>query len=135
VSPRSRLTLVAAAAAVLIGGFLIANNSGDDGNDKPATTATTPNEFPPPPTVPTIRVVNAKPVGGITKLKFKKGDQIRFRVVSDTADEIHVHGYDLMKDVDAGGSISYAFKATIEGKFEIELEGHKQQIAELTVEP
>ena len=34
-----------------------------------------------------------------------KGDRSRFRVVSDTADEIHVHGYDVHKDVPKGGSV------------------------------
>jgi hypothetical protein len=79
--------------------------------------------------------VDAKPSGGIQKLKFNKGDQIRFRVVSDTADEIHVHGYDLMKDVPAGGNVSFNFKGSIDGRFVVELEEHGQQIAELDVAP
>jgi hypothetical protein len=56
-------------------------------------------------------------------------------VRSDTADEIHVHGYDFMKDVTAGGKVVFNFKANIDGGFEIELENRKQQIAELTVQP
>ena len=83
----------------------------------------------------TVRVVDAKPDGGIKKLAFKKGDQVRFTVVSDTADEIHVHGYDLMKDVPKGGSVSFSFRGSIEGRFVVELEDHKQQIAELDVTP
>jgi hypothetical protein len=83
----------------------------------------------------TVHVVGAKPQGGVQKLTFKKGDQVRFSVVSDTADEIHVHGYDFHKDVTAGGTVSFAFKGSIEGRFVVELEDHKQQIAELDVEP
>ena len=54
---------------------------------------------------------------------------------SDVSDEVHVHGYDIMKDVEAGGSVSFDFPATIEGVFEAELEGRKEQILELTVNP
>lgn len=86
--------------------------------------------------VPTIVVdKQGHPVGGITDLTYHKGDQIHFKVRSAVADEVHVHGYDLMKDVKAGGTIAYEFPATIEGVFEAELEGRKEQIIQLTVEP
>ena len=40
-----------------------------------------------------------------------------------------MHGYDIFKDVEAGGSVKFNFKADIEGVFEIELEGTHTQIA------
>jgi len=46
-----------------------------------------------------------------------------------------VHGYDLKKDVPAGGTVRFSFPARIEGVFEAELEGRKEQIAQLTVNP
>lgn len=85
--------------------------------------------------VPTIVVKHGKPVGGIKDLTYNKGEQIHFIVDSDVSDEIHVHGYDIMKDVEAGGSVSFDFPASIEGVFEAELEGRKEQIIELTVNP
>ncbi len=85
--------------------------------------------------VATIVVKNGKPVGGIRNLTYNKGDRIRFKVDSDVSDEIHVHGYDLMKDVKAGGSVSFDFPASLEGVFEAELEGRKEQIIELRVNP
>jgi hypothetical protein len=85
--------------------------------------------------VPTIVVKNGEPVGGVQELEYSAGDQVRFRVESDVADEIHVHGYDLMKDVPAGGTVSFSFPAEIEGIFEVELEDHAEQIAELRVNP
>jgi hypothetical protein len=85
--------------------------------------------------VPTIVVKNGEPVGGVQELEYSAGDQVRFKVDSDVADEIHVHGYDLMKDVPAGGSVSFSFPAEIEGIFEVELESRKEQIAELRVNP
>ena len=43
---------------------------------------------------------------GVKRLEYKKGDRVRFVVSSDVSDEIHVHGYDLTKDVQAGGSVA-----------------------------
>jgi hypothetical protein len=85
--------------------------------------------------VPTIVVKHGKPVGGIRELTYNKGEQIHFVVDSDVSDEVHMHGYDIMKDVKAGGSVSFDFPASIEGVFEAELEGRKEQIIELTVNP
>ena len=83
----------------------------------------------------TIVVKNGEPVGGVKDLEYSAGERVRFTVDSDVADEVHVHGYDLMKDVPAGGSVSFSFPAEIEGIFEVELEGRKEQIAELRVNP
>ena len=83
----------------------------------------------------TVVVRNAKPVGGIKELQYNKGDTIDLTVRSDTADEVHFHGYNFHKDVEKGGSVHFRFKATIDGKFVVELEEHKQTLAEVTVEP
>jgi len=85
--------------------------------------------------VTTIVIKDGKPVGGIADLTYNEGEQVRFKVDSDVSDEVHMHGYDIMKDVEAGGSVSFDFPATIEGVFEAELEGRKEQILELTVNP
>jgi hypothetical protein len=159
-SSRARIGIVLGAVVVLVVGFVIASGSGDDDkNDKAAATQTatvtppalnetttdaaTPTETATAPTVPAqtepalpvVTVKDAKPVGGIKKLKFTKGDTIAFKVRSDTADEIHFHGYDIGQDVKAGGTTTFKVKATIEGRFVVELEGAGQQIAEVEVDP
>jgi|SRR6478609_9681113 len=106
------------------------SGSTSTGSTGSTSTATTPE-----PAVQTIRVVNGQPAGGIKTISYTKGDQIRLKVESDTADEIHVHGYDLKKDVTAGGSVEFDFEATIEGRFEVELENAGTQIAMLEVDP
>jgi hypothetical protein len=83
----------------------------------------------------TVVVRDAKPVGGIKELTYNKGDTVDLTVRSDTADEVHFHGYNFHKDVAKGGSVHFRFKATIDGKFIVELEEHKQTLAEVTVEP
>jgi heme/copper-type cytochrome/quinol oxidase subunit 2 len=85
--------------------------------------------------VETIVVRGGEPVGGVPELTYNAGDQIRFRVRSDITDEVHVHGYDISKDVEAGGTVAFSFPADIEGIFEVELEDRREEIAELRVEP
>jgi hypothetical protein len=148
-----RLAIVVGAIVVLVVAYVLISGGSDDGTKdatqsaatQPAATqstdstdtgaTTTATEPAAPPAPPTVRVVDAQPQGGVKKLTFKKGEEIRFRIVSDTADEIHVHGYDLMKDVAKGGSVTFSFKGSIDGRFVVELEGHGEQIAELDVEP
>lgn len=149
-STGARLGILAGIIVVAVVALVIASGGGDDDNDTTAatttqstqtdtttgTTTTTETQAEPAgPPVHTVTVKNAKPVGGVQKIDVKKGDQVRLVVKSDTADEIHIHGYDLHKDVEAGGTVRFNFKATIDGGFEIELEALKEQIAELTVEP
>ncbi|HWA52683.1 MAG TPA: hypothetical protein VG816_00775 [Solirubrobacterales bacterium] len=87
------------------------------------------------PPLTTIVIKHGKPVGGVAQLTYNEGEQVRFKVDSDVSDEVHMHGYDIMKDVKAGGSVTFDFPATLEGVFEAELEGRKEQILELTVNP
>jgi len=94
----------------------------------PPTTAATPR-----PTAIVVKVVDGKPQGGIVRRSVSKGDRVVLVVHSDTADEIHLHGYDLSRDVDAGGTVRIPFVADTPGRFEVELENLGVQIAELTV--
>jgi hypothetical protein len=104
------------------------NNSGD-------TTTASQGRSGSKASVPTIEIKNGEPVGGIADITVNEGERVRFKVDSDVSDEVHMHGYDIMKDVKAGGSVSFDFPATIEGIFEAELEGRNEQILELTVNP
>lgn len=132
--------IAAVAVAVLL--LVVLKDDGGGGSESASTPTTstdsTTGATKAPPAgeeIPTIVVEGGKPVGGVKDLTFEKGDRIRFKVESDVSDEIHVHGYDVMKDVEAGGSVTFDFPATIEGVFEAELEERKQPIAELTVNP
>jgi FtsP/CotA-like multicopper oxidase with cupredoxin domain len=130
-SQRARLGVIAAGVAVVVAGFLIASG-GDDKKSKKAASSTTATK---PAGPPKIVIKGAKPVGGVARIRVKKGDRVRFDVESDVADEVHVHGYDLKKDVAKGGTVSFDFPAKIDGEFEAELERRGEQILALTVEP
>lgn len=123
----SNTTRVVAGIGVIVVGIVLLVVLKSDDSSK--TTSNTDGK------VTTIVIKDGKPVGGIADLTYNKGEQVRFKVDSDVSDEVHVHGYDIMKDVKAGGSVSFDFPAAIEGVFEAELEGRKEQILELTVNP
>jgi hypothetical protein len=99
----------------------------------PSATATpTPR---PTPSAVRIRAVNLKPVGGVKRIRVKKGDIVRFTVTSDKADSVHLHGYDVEKPVGPGTPARYVFKASIDGIFEVELENAASQLISLRVDP
>lgn len=147
-----RRTLVAwiAIAAVLLGAGLLLASCGSDDESTPATettttttttttteppTTTTTPPAPPGPTAIRIRVVDGAPQGGIVRQSVEQGDRVVVVVTSDVSDHVHVHGYDLMRDVGPGMRARIPFRATIPGRFEIELEDRGLPIAELTVTP
>ena len=148
----TRIAALLVTLAVIVGLFFAFKGGGDDDSTN-ATTATTDTaatttddsgsepsgekkkEKPAESSVPVIEVVGGQPQGGIAGLDFNKGDEIRFDVTSDTADAVHVHGYDIEEEVPAGGTAKFDFPADLEGVFEVELHGSETQIAELTVNP
>jgi hypothetical protein len=130
--------LVVAVAAVVVLFVVLQGDDSDNSSDSATVTKTTANgkteSVAAPPLV--IHVdADGKPVGGVQELTVDKGDDIRFTVDSAVADEVHLHGYDIGKDVEAGGSVSYDVPATIEGRFEAEMESRGTQILALTVNP
>jgi hypothetical protein len=116
-----RLALLGVAVAIVVVAIVVIG-SGDSSGTKSSGPAT-------------VVVKGAKPVGGVKDITFKKGGTIDLTIKSDTADEVHFHGYDVHKDVAKGGSVRFQFPAKIDGKFVVELEQHKQTLANVTVEP
>jgi hypothetical protein len=114
--------ILALAAAVIV--FIVLQN--DNGDDSSSAGN---------PPVAVIDIKGGKPVGGIRQLTYTKGQLMRIKVNSDVSDEVHLHGYDIPKDVEAGGSVTFRVPAAIEGGFEMELESRKEQIAEIKVQP
>jgi hypothetical protein len=140
---------IAVAAACVLAVAALAGCGSDDGENASTTetTTTTTTTTPTPtdtttttteaetPTIVRIMVVDGQPQGGIVRKTVSKGDQVVLVVTSNVADEVHLHGYDKSRDVEAGGTVRLAFKATIPGRFEAELEDRGVQIADITVEP
>ena len=127
------------ACACMLAATALAGCGSEDSTSASSTDSTTAETETTPeaatPTVVSIVIVNGVPKDGIVRKSVSEGDRVVLVVKSDVADEIHVHGYDLMRDVAAGGTARMPFTATLPGVFEVELEGHGVQIAELTVNP
>lgn len=99
------------------------------------TTETTTTAPPPGPTEITVVVANGAPRGGIVRESVDKGDRVVLVVRSDVSDHVHLHGYDVVRDVAPGKPARLPFRATIPGRFEVELEDRGLQIADITVDP
>jgi hypothetical protein len=140
---RVLLGIGAVAVAVLL--LVVLKDDGEGGSGE-TTTATRPAAPPsgaqpadtPPPRAQVTTIVldeAGRPVDGVAEIAVDAGDDIRFKVESPVADEVHVHGYDVEKAVPAGGAAVFDFPADIEGIFEVELHHGEEQIAELRVSP
>lgn len=153
---RAGVAVVLIAVAIVL--FIVLSDDDGNGGEQAAQPQAPPTAAPQPPgeqpaspqapsatppqpgqqvEFPTIEIRDAEPVGGVRELTVQSGDHVRFRVLSDTPGEIHVHGYELQTTILAGGEARFDIPADLEGSFEVELHhgGEETQIADLRVEP
>jgi FtsP/CotA-like multicopper oxidase with cupredoxin domain len=128
-----KLSLGLAASAIVVAVVLFVVLKGNGGSDAASTADAQPTK---------IAFKNGAPVGGVRDIEVAQGDQVRIDVTPDVPAEVHVHGYEFMKDVKPGQTASFDFPATAEGVFEVEVHhlvnGQEQtgvQVAELKVTP
>jgi len=145
--PDERAVLLGLGVVALVAFLVVALNKSSDSDKSdssqstqqagsPEAATSKPKESKPSkPEIPTIVIRGGQPVDGVAELTVNQGEEVRFKVKSDVADEVHLHGYDISKEVSAGGSVTFDFPAEIEGIFEVELEERAVPIAELAVEP
>lgn len=146
----NRLLIVVVAVVVAAGLFVVLRP--DDDEATTATTAPTTTQatttaptitepsVPPPPRPPSpppaaqvrITVRGGKPVGGIRQVTVAKGRRVVLVVASDVADHVHLHGYDVTRDVVPGNPARLSFRATIVGTVEVELEDRGVPLARIT---
>jgi hypothetical protein len=154
-TPAARAGIALAALALVVALFVVLAGSDEDGTGSAAphpqgaaehrsdASAAPPPEDAnggqparrQPATIERIVVRGGKPVGGVRRLEYESGERVRFSVRSNVPDEVHVHGFDLTKDVPANGSVRFAFRADLEGVFDIELHHAGIAIAELRIKP
>lgn len=147
---RIALIAIGAAAAILLFLVLRPNDDAESRTERfgvqtVATTDTTPTQTDATTTeaVAPRRVgLNARIVvregrvrGGLQRLRVQRGGEVVLVVEADVRDHVHVHGYDRMADVGPGRRARVRFRATLPGRFEVELEESGLQIAELEVRP
>ena len=142
-----RIALVALAAVVAAVAFVIAK-PGDDGDSGGADTTTaqtverttTEREAPPKPKVTRIRLRQGSVIGGARTIRATSGETVRIVVTSDTADELHLHGYDITRKAAPGKPARFVFRTKAEGLFEMESHtaedaGREPLVAKVEVRP
>jgi plastocyanin len=136
-----RIGLLVAAAVVAVVAVILISGGDDDDSDNGSAAQTTTTAAPGKPSTPsepavtTVTIKDGQPVGGVQEIEIDKGDTLQFRVKSDEEHEIHLHGYDVEKEVAAGGQVNFKLTADIDGLFEAEIEDLKEQILEIRVNP
>jgi hypothetical protein len=132
-----RLLLIVAGALAAVILFVVLRS------DEEPTTAPPPgptevtisvNEPPPPPPVEKpVNVILETGGSDIVRRTIDRGDRVVLTILGSRGEEIHLHGYDRTVVIPARGRARLAFRATIPGRFEVEVEGSHTQIADLTV--
>ena len=136
-----KVALIAATLGLLVSLYVALSRD----SEQPAPPATTEAATTAPAETTAAPTTQARPApefvdvdassGEIVRATVERGSRVVLNVRADVADHVHVHGYDLMADVAPGKVAKLSFRATITGRFEVELEDRGALIAELTVEP
>lgn len=116
---RVLLSLLTAACLVLTG---CAGSSTGSGGAGDGTTDTV-----------RVAVAGGKVTPPTHRVRVTKGDTVRLVVTADVDDEVHVHGFDITKDVVAGTPATITFVADQAGIVEVELESAGLQLLQLEV--
>ena len=139
------------AALSISGGVLAGCGGDDDGGGAAATTTvasttTTTSAEPTSTEEPTTTtagfsgtLIEAKVTGdqvdtASRRVRVSRGEKVRIQVEADHAEEVHLHGYDLKKDVAPGEPAVIEFTADAPGVFEVELEEAALKLFELQVQ-
>ena len=99
------------------------------------TTAETTTTSAPKPRTITVVVEAGRPKGGIQRPTVDKGDKVVLVVRTDSGEAVHLHGYNIEKDVVPGKAVRMPFTANIAGRFEVELHPTDALLAVIEVQP
>jgi hypothetical protein len=125
--------------------FIFRPSDGDEAPSAETTTAedtttdeTTTTPAPPPPAGPQEIRVDIPPGGPIEVQRADVTQDERVVLIVRSAgisDHVHVHGYDLFADVAPGKPARITFRASLPGRFDVELEDRGAPILDLRVTP
>lgn len=69
------------------------------------------------------------------EISVDEDDNVTLRVSSDKPMELHLHGYDVEREVEPGETAKIRFEADITGRFEIEDHESERELGTLQVRP
>lgn len=73
--------------------------------------------------------------GAFREFTVREGDTLTMRVTTDRKVVLHIHGYDLKRELVPGETAVLSVTATLSGRFEIEDELTEKALGVLVVEP
>lgn len=117
---RSRVAIVfvVVVAFAAVAGYLVYSNTSKGGQSVTLTASVTHAD-------------TMKP----RELDAHHNDLVTISITSDTTGEVHLHGYDIAFDCEAGKVTSHTFKADKTGDFDIEWESTGAPLGHLVVMP
>jgi heme/copper-type cytochrome/quinol oxidase subunit 2 len=87
------------------------------------------------PNVYDIVVQGGRRISEPAVLKVHQGEDVKFRITSDVADELHLHGYNLHVPLSPGRGAVLQFTAKLTGRFTYELHKSGKELGALEVYP
>lgn len=70
-----------------------------------------------------------------SEISIGEGDNVTLQINADRQLNLHLHGYDIEKEVEPGETVTLSLDADKTGRFEIETEGTRTKLGALLVEP
>jgi len=125
---KSKILLALLAVVVLVGGFIVLKPKQTAAPSQTILQQSQPKTF-------ELVVKNRQLISGGNTLKVRQGDQVVIRITADEDEELHLHGYDKMVDLQKGVPAELKFTANLTGNFPYELEHSKTDIGSLQVQP
>ena len=108
-----------------------------DGEGDGGSTTTTPGSTTSAPDdgvqVIEVTVTGGQPEGGARTESVDVGDEVELRVTADAADEVHVHGYELVLELHPDETATLRFTADLPGRWEVELHEAEVELLQLEV--
>lgn len=139
---RRRTPCLFAAALLLLGGCA----SGDDTGTEPSTpSASSPAGSSAAMPVPSsgdeaekavevsVAISDGKVSPKPRRIEVAKDSRVRLLVTSDVDDAVHVHGYDVEEDLEAGRTTTVEFEVDQAGVFEVETHESELELLQLEV--
>lgn len=81
----------------------------------------------------TVSITDGKVTPRPSRVKIPLGSTVELQVTSDVDDEVHVHGFDVEKPLEAGVTTTVELQATEAGLYEVETHETELELLQLEV--
>lgn len=139
---------VALACLAVVGGCSGGSTSGDAAEDSPTVLSTavtsptaaasTASPASPQPTAPQVRTIAIKVIGrqvipAPRRVDLRSGERLRLELTSDHDDQVHVHGFEIERDLPANTPVSVDLVGGAPGLYEVETHRPALRVLQIAV--